>query len=116
MAFTGEGLTDAQKDMQSFVKKVLNYRKNSKAIHDGKTIHFAPLDGTYLLFRIIEGETVVVIINKNDNPITLDLGHYDEIGLKGKTLKNIVTDENFTWEDEITLKTKGISLFTTKTN
>lgn len=113
-AFTGEGLTDAQKDMQSFVKKLLNYRKNSKAIHDGKTVHFAPLDGTYLLFRIIEGETVVVIINKNDNPITIDLAHYDEIGLKGKTLMNIVTDEIFTWKDEITLKTKGISLFTTK--
>ena len=31
-AFTGEGLTDAQKDMQLFMKKLLNYRKNSEAI------------------------------------------------------------------------------------
>ncbi len=115
-AFTGEGLTDAQTDMQSFVRKVLNYRKSSKAIHDGKTIHFAPLDGTYLLFRIIEGETVIVIINKNDNPVIIDLARYEEIGLNGKTLKDIVTDESFLWKDEITLKTKGISLFTTKTN
>ncbi|MFI0430631.1 glycoside hydrolase family 13 protein [Mariniflexile sp. HMF6888] len=113
-AFTGEGLNDAQKDMQSFVKKVLNYRKTSKAIHDGKTIHFAPLTGTYLLFRIIDGETVAVIINKNDSPITIDLKRYDEIGLKGKTLKNIVTNETFVWKDEMVLNSKGITILSTK--
>ena len=51
-AFTSEGLSDDQKDMQTFVSKVLNYRKNSEAIQDGKTIHFAPFMGTYFLFRI----------------------------------------------------------------
>ena len=29
-AFTGEGLTKDQKDMQSFLKTLLNYRKSSK--------------------------------------------------------------------------------------
>ncbi|MFD0834312.1 glycoside hydrolase family 13 protein [Mariniflexile aquimaris] len=115
-AFTGEGLTDTQKDMQRFVSKMLNYRKNSKAIHDGKTLHFAPIDGVYTLFRIIEGETVVVIVNKNTEPITVNLNRYDEIGLNGKTLKNIITNETFTWEDNITLTSKGITLFTTKAN
>ncbi len=115
-AFSGEGLTDAQLDMQSFVKKVLNYRKNSKAIHDGKTIHFAPLEGVYVLFRILEGETVVVIINKNDEPITFDLERYVEIGLHKKTLKNIITNQTFIWEDNLTLTAKGITLLTTKTN
>ncbi|MEN3324395.1 glycoside hydrolase family 13 protein [Mariniflexile soesokkakense] len=115
-AFTGEGLNDTQKDMQGFVKKLLNYRKESKAIHEGKTIHFAPFMGTYLLFRIIDGETVAVIINKNDSPITIDLKRYDEIGLKGKTLKNIVTNETFVWGNEMMLNSKGISIFTTKAN
>ncbi|AXP81533.1 Alpha-amylase precursor [Mariniflexile rhizosphaerae] len=113
-AFTGEGLNDAQKDMQSFMKKVLNYRKTSKAIHDGKTIHFAPFIGTYLLFRIIDGETVAVIINKNDSPITINLKRYDEIGLKGKTLKNIVTNETFVWKDDMVLNSKGITILSTK--
>ena len=112
--FSGEGLTIAQKDMQSFVSKILNYRKSSKAIHDGNTIHFAPFSGTYVLFRIIDNETVVVIINKNENPITLDLKRYDEVGLKGKTLKNIVTNETFFWDQEMTLNSKGISIFSTK--
>ena len=61
-AFTGKGLKTEQKDMQNFLKKFLNYRKNSKAIHDGKTVHFAPFKGTYLLFRILDDEVVVNII------------------------------------------------------
>jgi glycosidase len=113
-AFSGNGLSDAQKDMQFFMTKLLNYRKNSKAIQEGKTIHFAPFQGAYFLFRILEDEVVVNMINKNDQPITIDLGRYSEIGLQGKTLKNIITDENFIWNKDITLSGKGSFMFTTK--
>lgn len=113
-AFTGEGLTDAQKNMQYFMSKILNYRKNSEAIQDGKTIHFAPFMGTYFLFRIKGDETVVHIINKNDAPITIDLKQYAEIGLEGKTLKNIITGEDFIWNTEIQLNEKGSIILTTK--
>jgi len=113
-AFTGEGLNTAQKSMQSYLKKLLNYRKNSKAIHEGKTIHFAPFEGTYFLFRVLEDEVVLNIINKNEAPITIDLKRFAEMGLKGKTLRNIITDESFTWENDIQLNKKGVILLTTK--
>lgn len=113
-AFSGEGLTDAQKEMQLFLKKVLNYRKSSDAIHNGKTIHFAPFMGTYFLFRVIEGETFVHIINKNEEPITIDLNRYEEVGLNGKTLINIITGETFKWQDKIILSERGSLLLTTK--
>ncbi|MCH3882000.1 MULTISPECIES: glycoside hydrolase family 13 protein [Tenacibaculum] len=113
-AFTQKGLSDNQKSMQNFISKVLNYRKNSDAIHDGKTIHFAPFMGTYFLFRSVEDETVVHIINKNDKPITIDLKRYKEVGLKAKKLKNIITDQDFIWEDKINLKEKGSIILTTK--
>ncbi|PQJ72574.1 glycoside hydrolase family 13 protein [Polaribacter butkevichii] len=115
-AFTGEGLNEYQKDMQSFVTKILNYRKHSAAIHDGKTLHFAPFMGTYFLFRIKDDETVVHIINKNEQPITLDLKRYEEVGLSGKKLKNIITGEDFIWNDEIHLTEKGSIILTTKNN
>lgn len=113
-AFTGEGLTEDQKDMQNYLKKLLNYRKESAAIHDGKTIHFAPFMGTYFLFRVIEGETFVHIINKNEEPISLDLKRFEEVGLHGKTLKNIVTNETFVWQDKIILNERGSMLLSTK--
>ncbi|MFV0564688.1 MAG: glycoside hydrolase family 13 protein [Flavobacteriaceae bacterium] len=113
-AFTGEGLTDAQKDMQLYLKKLLNYRKNSKAIHQGRTIHFAPKEGVYILCRILDDETVVHIINRNNNPVNLDLTRFNEIGLSGKTLKNIITGAQSVWNNTMTLTERGSVMLTTK--
>ncbi|WP_299556883.1 glycoside hydrolase family 13 protein [Seonamhaeicola sp.] len=113
-AFTGEGLTAAQKGMQTFLSKVLNYRKNSKAIHEGSTTHFAPQNGIYALFRTNGDETVVHIINKNEGVTNLDLSRFDEIGLNGKTLKNIVSEDTMVWGDTLELKEKGSMILTTK--
>jgi len=113
-AFTGKGLSAAQKAMQTYLKKLLNLRKESKAIHDGKTIHFSPDKGTYFLFRILNNETVVHIINKNETPVTIDLKRFEEVGLKGRTLKNSITGEQIVWGDHINLKKRGSLVLTTK--
>lgn len=113
-AFTGEGLTIAQKDMQLFVKKLLNHRKDNKAIIEGKTIHFAPENGVYVLFRAIENEIVVVILNKNKKQVSLNLDRFDEMGLKGKSLTNIISSERVIWKEYLTLKGEGITILTTK--
>jgi glycosidase len=113
-AFTGKGLTNEQKEMQSFIKTVLQYRKNSQAIHDGETIHFAPENSVYVLFRIFGDETVVCIINKNESPIHLDLNRFDEVGLEGKTLKNIISNDEIKWKSPLEIINKGSVLLTTK--
>lgn len=113
-AFSGEGLSEQQADMQSYLKKLLNYRKESKAIHQGKTIHFAPDDGVYVLFRTFDDETVVHIINKNNEPVELDLSRYEELNLKGKEVRNIISNESFTWNDKFVLNNKGSIILTTK--
>lgn len=115
-AFTGEGLKPDQKNMQSFLKKILNYRKTSKAIHEGKTVHFAPESRLYILFRIHEDEIVIHILNKNTDEFELDLSRFIEIGLTGKLITNIVTGESFRWGETLFLKNKGSLLFTTKPN
>ncbi len=113
-AFTGEGLTKDVKDMQSFLKKVLNYRKDSEAIHSGKTIHFAPENGVYTLFRIKNDEIVSVILNKNEQSISLDLDRFEEVGLLGKQVENILTGESFIFENTMEISSKGVLLLTTK--
>jgi len=115
-AFTGEGLSEAQKEMQNFVKKLLNYRKNSEAMHEGKTLHFAPDNGTYVLFRILKDETVVHIINKNDKPIELDLSRFEEVGLQGKVLMDVISGNKETWAETMKLDKKGSRILTTKLN
>ncbi len=113
-AFTGAGLSSEEKDMQHFVTKLLNYRKDSKAIHDGNTIHFAPQNGVYVLSRRLEDETVVLILNKNKEPYVLDLSRFKELGLNGETLKNIFSEDQIRWEKQLNLNQKGVQLLTTK--
>jgi glycosidase len=112
-AFTGEGLTADQKSMQSYLKTVLNYRKSSKAIHEGKTVHFAPRGGIYAMFRIHEDEIVVVILNKSD-ATSIGTEVMKEIGLEGKQMKNIVSGESFIWSNTLTINSNGITQLTTK--
>ena len=113
-AFTGQGLTNMQTDMQSFIKKLFNFRKQCKAIHEGKTVHFAPNMGTYFLYRTLGDETVVMILNKNEKPMSIDLNYHAEMGLKGKTLKNVITNEMVKWDGVMDLKAKGVTILTTK--
>ena len=113
-AFTGEGLTVEQKDMQRFLKKILNYRKNSEAMQNGETKHFAPENKTYVLARYNDSETVIHIINKNDDSFELDLARFEELGLNGKPLKNVITGDTIKWSDKLVLDSTGSYLFTTK--
>ncbi|WP_411767315.1 glycoside hydrolase family 13 protein [Winogradskyella sp. A3E31] len=113
-AFEGKGLTEDQKEMQNYLTKVLNYRKNSKAIHEGKTVHFAPKEGVYVLARVLDDETVVHILNKNEDPYTLDLTRFEELGIDNKTLTDVITGETITWGDKLELNTKGSKIVTTK--
>lgn len=112
-AFTGKNLSKDQKNMQSFVKGLIKYRKNSKAIHKGKTIHFAPANGIYILFRVFEDEIVAIILNKNKKPLVLDLSPFAEIGLEGKTMKNVISDTSLVWKDNIRLPARGVTILTT---
>ena len=115
-AFTGAGLSKNQSDMQSYLKRILNYRKNSKAVQEGRTVHFAPTDGVYVLFRIHENETVCIILNKNKEPYILDLSSFAEMGLEGKTVRDIVSDSTLVWKDRMLLTAKGATIFTTLGN
>lgn len=112
-AFTGKGLTNNQKEMQRFMSNLLNFRKQSKAIHKGKTIHFAPQNGIYVLFRILNNEIVTIILNKNEDPYQLDLSRFKEVGLDGKKVTNIFTGETLVWDNNITLTKKGCYILTT---
>ncbi len=115
-AFTGKGLSEEETGMQDFLKKILNYRKNSEAIHSGKTLHFAPQDGVYVLTRQTEGESVVIILNKNEENFSLDLERFEQLGLDGKNLKNLISEETFEWNDSLELNGEGVYLLTTKIN
>ncbi|HOY23711.1 MAG TPA: glycoside hydrolase family 13 protein [Cellvibrio sp.] len=103
-AFTGKGLSAQQKDVQDFVKTLLNWRKTSEAIKTGKLMHYVPEKSTYVYFRYTDSKTVMVVLNKNAQDSQLDLARYQAM-IKGKTSgKNILTDETLDLSKGLNLK------------
>jgi glycosidase len=92
-AFTGKGLTAKQLEAQSYVRKLLNWRKTNQAISSGKLLHYVPEQSTYVYFRYTDNQRLMVVLNKNKQDITLDLTRYSG-GMQGKSRGRNVMDES----------------------
>ncbi|MEI9810065.1 MAG: alpha-amylase family glycosyl hydrolase [Bacteroidota bacterium] len=101
--FTGTGLSKDQVRIQSFLKKLLNWRKNKAVIHDGSTLHFAPEKGVYVYFRYNKEETVMVVLNKNTTATTINTGRFAEIMKNKKQGVNVLTGDQLPVDKEISL-------------
>lgn len=114
-AFENYGLNQDQKDLKSFLKKLLNYRKNSLAIQEGKTLHFAPFNGVYVIFKLHPEENLMLILNKNKQSIKIDLTRFQELNFQGKKFINVLDEEKeFNWKDQLSLNKQGAFLFQLK--
>lgn len=76
--FTRENLSADQKDAWDFLRKLLHWRKDKKVIHDGKTTHYVPENGVYVYFRYNDDESVMVILNNNDESRTFTTERFAE--------------------------------------
>lgn len=106
-AFTGENLSADQQRIQIFLKKLLNWRKVKTVIHQGKTLHFAPQNGTYAYFRYNDKEAVMVVMNKNSNAVSINTKRFSEIIKERKQGINILTGEKLSIDREIIIPAKS---------
>jgi glycosidase len=90
-AFTGTGLTDAQRDMQHLVRTLFNWRKTSSAVKTGKLTHYMPSDGHYVYFRHDGRQTVMVVLNKNPQATQLDLARFAGMVKQARQGRNVLT-------------------------
>ncbi len=111
-AFTAEGLSENQLEMQGFLKQILNFRKNNPIFHEGETVHFAPQDGVYVFVRKLKNRKLIVILNKNLQPYELNLERFKELNLHGQDMTNILNAQTFKWEKSLQLPKQGVYWFT----
>ena len=112
-AFTGEGLTELQKEAQNFVKLLLNWRKQKAVIHKGKTKQFAPLYGekVYSMARYCKEDLVLLIMNNSDEAVEVNTDRYIELTEGLSSMKDVMTGENVDITTEtITIPAKGFLL------
>ncbi len=93
-AFTKEGRTNLQNDAFNYITKLLNWRKNTPVIHNGKTLHFLPYKDTYVYFRYDDKNCVMVAMNNGKEPVTLEYNRHSEILNNYKSGKEIITDKH----------------------
>jgi glycosidase len=77
-AFTGEGLSERERDAQAFVRKLLNWRRNADVIHTGRLMQFTPIRNVFAYFRYDEDDTVLVIFNRGNDTVELDTTRFAE--------------------------------------
>jgi len=80
-AFTREGRTDFQNECWDFASKLLNWRRTSKPVTEGKLIHYTPDNQTkcYVYARTDGKNTVLVILNGSDSERTVDMKRFSEV-------------------------------------
>ncbi len=105
-AFTGQGLSPDQLKMQQRLKRLLRFRLGSAALQRGKTVHFAPENGVYVLARKESTETVVLVLNKNEDAVQLRLDRFEELGLSGPVYE-VLRDQTMKWDTGLRLEEKG---------
>ena len=102
-AFSGRGLSTQALAAQHYVRTLLNWRKTSPAARRGELTHYAPENGAYVYFRHLDGETVMVALNKGTEPARLDLARFREQLPRGATARDVIADTGVTLLDELWL-------------
>lgn len=105
-AFDASSRTETQKEYFDFTKKLLNWRKNNGLVHQGKTIHFLPIENVYVYFRKNNEKTLMVILNNNPEKQTLELKSFNEgIGSFTKG-KDVLTNKEFNLTNSLEIEGK----------
>ncbi len=114
-AFTKKGRTAEQNRIFNFIKKILNYRKQSDALKYGKTLHFIPENGIYIYFRYTDNEAVMVVLNNNNKGIKkVNTQRFNEILNKYSIRKNIITNHTVKNLESFNIKAKSALIFELK--
>jgi glycosidase len=110
-AFSEAGRNAEQNIAFDFLKHLMNWRKNNKAVQVGKLTHYIPENGVYVFFRQTENESVMVLLNNSKEDREVDLGRFAG-NLKGyKTAKSVLDRTFLDRLDKVVVKAKSPMIF-----
>jgi glycosidase len=101
--FTKEGRTEKEENIFEYIKRFANFRKNSSAITTGKLMQYVPVDGVYVYFRYDNKQTVMCVMNTNDQSSTIDLSRFKERIKDFTKAYNVATGVTFDLQPQLTV-------------
>lgn len=101
-----DNFTDEQLDMQSYVTRLFQWRKQQPVIHTGRTMHFYSNNNTYAFVRYNRGGAVLVLANASEEDRDMKLLQYREIlDMYAPEGREVMTGDAYNMEaDVISLK------------
>jgi len=110
-AFTNKGRTSVENEAHDYLMKLLNYRKSSNELANGKLLHFLPQNNVYVYFRYTNNKAVMVILNNSETDAKkLDTNRFNEIMANYTRGTNILTGEKLTNLSTIEITPKSATL------
>ena len=102
-AFTKEGRTKEQNQMFNWLSRLLHWRQGNKLITEGKQTQFMPVDGVYVVARMLNGKAVLTVLNGTSHQKKMHPARYAEIIKEATTATNILTGRNIDLTKDVTL-------------
>jgi len=102
--FTQSGRTKTENEVFDYTKKLFNWRKNAKVIHEGKLMQFVPVDNNfYVYFRYTNSELVMVAINNGRIEKGIEWPRFAEITVGYSKGIDIITEKTIHVGEKIIL-------------
>ncbi len=106
-AFEDAGLTQRQLTAKNLVRSLIHWRNKNQVIHSGRTIHYTPENGVYVYGRYNDEKRVMVILNKNEKPVTLLMNRFAEFLAGATTGTEVLTGHKIDLSKDIILDEAG---------
>lgn len=105
--FSKSGRTEMQNEAWDYLQKLLQWRKTSPAVTEGKMIHYAPRNGVYVYARVKDGHTVMVMLNSSLADQTVKTDRFSDITGSFTTGRDVITSAAYNISEEVTIPAKG---------
>ena len=111
-----DGLYADAAELHDYTRTLFQWRKGCKAVQEGKTLQFLSrhneydrniTDNSYAFFRYTDDDAVFVYINNTFETRALDWNHYRELVSGPVEGVNVLTGENITLQDGVTVPAKS---------
>jgi glycosidase len=109
-AFTPEGREELGRErglpvseMFEYVRTLTHWRNRSPVIHTGSLRHFVPHNNIYVYFRFNENDTVMVILNGDNEEKMLEMDRFTELTNRYTTGREVTTGQTFEIHRTMTL-------------
>ncbi len=114
-AFTSLGRTKEQNEALTYLRNMLRWRMNNKAVTQGKLKHFIPENETYVYFRYTNDECIMVAMNNSPNEMkALKTERFTECIKDYKYAMNVITGQTVNYLEALTLPPKSVMVLELK--